>query len=367
MQPITTERLRDSYDAAMRHRNEQTAALAVGQFSSPAAFGEPTGWMLGPFERDDELTFRPSGQWEDPTSVGWTSSSIFNPTLIERDGRLHLFYRASPRKESLASRIGHAVYTPGTGWNDDPGNPVIYPTEDDEVWGCEDPKIYEADGRYVLFYNGIWPLAGAAELQRFPSPGWPLDEVACDIRLAVSDDLVTWEKRGLAVPYDVSRLWAKGAVVATDGHGRAVRFGDDYLMFLSEGCDGILTVGRSTDLVDWRFEPRAYLDISGWGRLHEVACAVVTGSELVLDFFYSDRAGRFAAGQARYRSSDPFTQTELHRGGSLAWGGLIRWQGHWMFAQGWDAPSGVRELYFYRSTPELTTDESSSPRWKETV
>lgn len=363
MQPITTKRLRASYEAAMRHRNEQTAALTVGQFSSADAFGETAEWMLGPFERDDALTFRPNGQWDDPTGIGWSSSSIFNPTLIERDGRLHLFYRASPRKESLASRIGHAVYTPGSGWRDDAANPVIYPTEDDEVWGCEDPKVYEADGRYVLFYNGIWPLAGADELGRYPSPRWSLGEVGCDIRLAVSDDLITWEKQGLAVPYEVSRLWAKGAVVATDDRGRAVRFGEHYLMFLSEGCDGILTVGRSTDLIDWRFEPQPYLDISDSGHLHEVACAVVTGDDLVLDFFYSDHDGRFAAGQARYRASDPFTQLELHRGGSLAWGGLIRWQDRWMFAQGWDAPAGARELYFYRSA----VDDSRSPRSKGTA
>lgn len=47
--------------------------------------------------------------------------------------------------------------------------------------------------------------------------------------------------------------------------------------------------------------------------------------------------------------SDPFNQRELHLGGSLAWGGLIRWDGSWVFAQGWDAPPGERELYLYRS------------------
>lgn len=352
MQPISTARLHASYADALRHRNDQTAALTVAQFSSPLAFGDAPEWMLDPFERDDELTFRPSGQWADPTNVGWTSSSIYNPTLIERDGLLHLFYRASPRKESLASRIGHAVFAPGEGWIEDTANPVVFPTEADEVWGCEDPKVYEADGRYVLFYNGIWPLDGADEVKRYPSPGWPLGEVGCDIRMAVSDDLVTWEKRGIAVPHEVSRLWAKGAVVATDGHGRAARIGGQYLMFLSEGCDGILTVGRSSDLVDWRFEVQPYLDIARLGILHEVACAVVTDQTLVLDFFYSDHVGRFAAAQARYSTAQPFRQLELHRGGSLAWGGLIRWRNSWMFAQGWDASPGERELYFYRSTAE---------------
>jgi Predicted glycosylase len=357
VQQVTTQALRASYEQAMRHENALTDAISTDDFS--AAYPARPGWAIGPFSRDDAFTFRPfgpsdAGQWRDPTGIGWTSSSIFNPTLIEKDGELRLFYRASPHKESLASHIGHAVYRDAVGWVDDPANPIVYPTLDNELLGCEDPKVYSADGRYYLFYNGIWPLAGAAEVEQFPSPGNPLGDVGCDINLAVSDDLVTWQKLGLAVPHEVSRLWAKGAVIAADERGEAVRFGDDYLMFLSEGCNGELTVGRSTDMVHWRFEPVPYLDLSELGRLHEVACAVVTGGDLVLDFFYGDGSsndldGRFAAGQARYDVAAPFTQLDLNRGGSLAWGGLRRWRGAWTFAQGWDAPPGERELYLYRT------------------
>lgn len=347
MHTITTKRLRRSYADALRHENAQTAALSTDQFSYE--YPERPDWAIGPFRRDDSLTFRPTGQWQDPTGIGWTSSSIINATLIEREGRLHLYYRASPVKESLASRIGHAVYTPDTGWVDDVANPVVYPTLDNELLGCEDPKVYYADGRYYLFSNGIWPLEGASELETYPSPGWPMREVGCDINLEVSDDLRHWRRLGLAVPHEVSRLWAKGAVIPTDGRGGAVRFGEDYLMFLSEGCNGHPTIGRSTDMVHWRFETQPYLDISALGHLHEVACAVVVGDDLVLDFFYSDHDGNFAAGQARYDVTDPFTQRDLHLGGSLAWGGLIRWDGSWVYAQGWDAPPGRRELYLYRS------------------
>jgi hypothetical protein len=348
VQHLTTEALRASYADAMCHENALTDAISTDDFS--ARYPTRTGWAIGPFARDDDYTFRPEGQWPDPTGIGWTSSSIFNPSLIEKNGDLHLFYRASPRKESLSSRIGHAVFSPRTGgWADDEANPIVYPTADNELLGCEDPKVYSADGRYYLFYNGIWPLAGAAEVERYPSPGNPLGDVGCDINLAVSDDLVTWQKLGLVVPYEVSRLWAKGAVIPTDEHGEAVRFDGEYLMFLSEGCNGRLTVGRSTDMVHWRFEPQPYLDVSALGSLHEVACAVVTGDDLVLDFFYGDADGRFAAGQARYDVRHPFEQLELNEGGSLAWGGLRRWRGAWTFAQGWDAPAGERELYLYRS------------------
>ena len=61
-----------------------------------------------------------------------------------------------------------------------------------------------------------------------------------------------------------------------------------------------------------------------------------------------DAAGDFAAAQALYALDAPFTQLALHRGGSLAWGGLQKLGGRWSFAQGWDAAPGERELFFYR-------------------
>lgn len=346
MHLLTTDSLRQGLDRALAHSNSATDALSTDQFS--AHWDDRPDWAIGPFRKDEKLTFTLDRQWSDPTGIGWTSSSIFNPSLIERNGRLHLFYRASPRKESLESRIGTAVYTPGEGWSDG-ANPVVYPTLDNELLGVEDPKVYSANGRYYLFYNGIWPLAGTTERAEYPSQGWPLGDVGCDINLAVSDDLVHWEKRGRVVPHEVSHLWAKGAVIPTDGTGEAATVGGDYLMFLSEGCDGRPVIGRSRDLETWEFSEQPYLDVSSLGSLHEVACAVVVNGHLVLDFFYGDHNGEFAAAQALYSLEDPFTQLALHRGGSLAWGGLIRYGDRWTFAQGWDAPAGRRELYLYRS------------------
>lgn len=349
MHTLTTQALRDGYERALHLTNATTDALSTDDFS--AVWPDRPDWAIGPFRKDPEMTFRLTGQWPDPTGIGWTSSSIFNPSMIERDGALHLFYRASPKKESLESRIGSAIWTPESGWVDGE-NPVIYPTLDNELLGTEDPKIYSANGRFFLFYNGIWPLEGTAERAQYPSEGWPLETVGCDINLAVSDDLVHWEKRGRVVPHEVSHLWAKGAVIPTDGTGEAVKIDGSYLMFLSEGCDGKLIVGRSPDLEHWEFAAQPYLDMTGLGSLHEVACAVVDGDDLILDFFYGDATGAFAAAQARYAVSDPFTQLDVHRGGSLAWGGLIRHGGRWTYAQGWDTPLGERELYLYRAEPQ---------------
>jgi hypothetical protein len=350
MEQLSTEGLRASYEAALRHSDPLTDRISTDQFSH--RYPENPGWAVGPFTRDESLTFRPQGQWEDPTRIGWTSSSVFNPSLIVEGDALHMFYRASPRKESTASRIGLATYTAGNGWSDSSANPIVFPTTDDELLSCEDPKVYRTDDGYVLFYNGIWHAAGSAEAEEFPSPGYPITSLGCDIKVATSTDLVHWEKRGLAVPYEISRLWAKGAVIPRDLNGRAIRIGGEYLMYLSEGCGGRSFVGRSQDLVSWSFAEQPYLDLSALGgTLLEVSCAVTdhgdTGS-IVLDFFYRDASGEFAAAQALYDIDAPFTQRALNRGGSLSWGGLVRYDGSILFAQGWDAPSGVREMYLYR-------------------
>jgi len=347
--PLTTDALRENLDAALAHRNDATEHLTQGAFS--AEYAENPDWAVGPFDKVSELAFSPEGQWNDPTGIGWTSSSIYNPSVIEADGVLHLFYRASPTKESLSSRIGLATRASDGTWTDSRANPVVFPSLDLELYGCEDPKVYRAEGRWYLFYNGIYPLTPEAREAFTPDPS---AEVGCEILLAVSDDLEHWTKLGSVVDHAVSHLWAKGAVIPRNGAGEAVRIGGEYLMFLSEGCGGRLHVGRSTDFEHWTFRAEEYLDLTELGgHLHEVACAIVDDERpdvLVLDFFYGDPDGAFAAGQALYDVSSPFVQRELHRGGALSWGGMIRSDGRHLFAQGWDAQAGERRIDFYRET-----------------
>jgi hypothetical protein len=343
---LTTDALRTALAEARALRNDTTARLAQDDFSGSYSAAAP--WVVGPFSRDPTLTLELTGQWTDPTGIGWTSTSIFNPSLIEQQGELVAFYRASPVKESTSSRIGVARRTE-SGWQDSAQNPVIYPTLPNELLGCEDPKVYLADGRYFLFYNGIFRV-DADDRATFPSPGYPVVDVGCDINVAVSNDLETWQKLGPILDHETSRLWAKGAVIPRGPDGSAIRIGGEYLMYLSEGCGGRPLVGRSRDMVSWRFDEQPYLYLGDLGgQLHEVACAATgfDGAKLILDFFYSNADGRFAAGQAMYDTASPFDQLAVNRGGSLAWGGLLQRDRRWLMAQGWDAPPGTRELYFY--------------------
>ncbi len=312
-------------------------------------------WAIGPFQRDPAMTFRKPGSWLDPLGIGWTSGAVWNPTLIERDDRLFMFYRCGPRKESLSSRIGLAIYD-GTAWEDFSGNPVIYPVTSTEVLSCEDPKLYRSNDLYYLFYQGIYPLP--PEARTLVAEELFSQDIGCDIHLAVSRDLVHWERVGSVVPHEISRYWAKAAVIPRNAHGEAVRIGGKFLMFLSEGCGHQQYLGYSRDLVDWDFRPQAFLPTPrDWRQIHEVACAVIDErsrpGQLILDVFYRTAHQQLAAGQVRYDVTDPTRPQESSLGGTLAWGGLMQYQGNWLYAQGWDAPPGEQSLYFYRAPVEM--------------
>lgn len=351
--PADPETLRQVYQEALTFSNPLTSHITTEQFSTN--YPDPRPWMLGPFRRSEKLHFVQPEDWPDPTGIGWRNGFVFNPSILTEGDDLHLFYRASPRKESLSSRIGHAKFNPTTGWVDDPANPVISPTRHIESLSIDDPKVYRRDdGLYVMFYNAIWAWTGSEEAARHPSSTSPMGDVACDVMVAVSHDLSHWHKQGPVVGYDISQGWAKGAVIPRNPAGDAVRIGGEYLMYLSEGCGGHLVVGHSPDLLTWTYEVMAYLDLSALGgALFEVASATtghVDTDDLVLDFFYNTADGELAAGQALYNTSAPFRQLDIARGGPLAWGGLAEYDGSLYFAQGWDAAEGSRELYFYQTT-----------------
>ncbi len=151
---------REAFRQALREIYQRTLAQAPEQDGFQHSihyffdqYVEHPAWSIGPMEQDQSLTFRKTAQWPDPTDTGWQSGFLFNPSLIEKDGKLFLFYRAAPKVETLCSRIGLAVYTPGQGWEDYAGNPVVYPQEEDEIYGVEDPKLYKLDDGYIWHHK----------------------------------------------------------------------------------------------------------------------------------------------------------------------------------------------------------------------
>ncbi|MEU6324104.1 hypothetical protein [Streptomyces sp. NPDC047009] len=68
MIPLSPKELAAAYSDALAFDNPLTAVISTDQFS--ANYSSRPAWVLGPFTKDDSLTFRPTGQWNDPTGIG---------------------------------------------------------------------------------------------------------------------------------------------------------------------------------------------------------------------------------------------------------------------------------------------------------
>ncbi|MDP1725237.1 MAG: pesticidal protein Cry7Aa [Bacteroidota bacterium] len=130
------------------------------------------------------------------TALGFENEGVLNPAVISDGKTIHLFYRAVSKGNY--SSIGYCSLSSPLVIEKRNEVPLIFPQFDYETHGVEDPRIVKIDDLYYLTYTAY-------------------DGVNALGALAVSNDLVNFEKKGLIVPsitYDeFSRLAAsKGAI-----------------------------------------------------------------------------------------------------------------------------------------------------------
>lgn len=189
---------------------------------SPAAPAR-VHFPLGPFVASDENPIlRPQGD-------GWESASVYNPAAVVKDDQVVLLYRA--HADDIVSHVGLATSDDGIHFERRP-EPVLSPSEDYDVHGCEDPRVTEVDGTYYLTYSGY-------------------DGTRALLCLATSTDLVSWTKHGPLFPDFNTFLpqgngldggWSKaGGILPVPVDGR-------YLMYFGEGS---IWWAESRDLLHW--------------------------------------------------------------------------------------------------------------------
>jgi beta-1,2-mannobiose phosphorylase / 1,2-beta-oligomannan phosphorylase len=97
------------------------------------------------------LTPNPENEWE--------HDGAFNGCVVYAEGLYHMVYRAfsSPKKQNgislQVSSIGYAKSQDGINFTDH--RLLISPTEDWEIYGCEDPRITYLDGKFYIFYTAL--------------------------------------------------------------------------------------------------------------------------------------------------------------------------------------------------------------------
>jgi predicted GH43/DUF377 family glycosyl hydrolase len=207
---------------------------------NPADYRLPD-WAIGPFSKyAGNPIFSP-----DP--AGWDrghfGGGVHNGSVLKKDGLLYYVYRGEfplPDEERFEAHraagpdylcdIGVAVSQDGIHFKRVAG-PVMRRPED-WMYSFEDVNCVEHDGRYYMFLNR-WDWVHAN------------DPSICGTYLAVSDDLIHWEHKGLVFPEAV-RIHRNGMVVQ-DPHNRAVRdAGGRFVMYINDRL-----IAYSDDLIHW--------------------------------------------------------------------------------------------------------------------
>jgi predicted GH43/DUF377 family glycosyl hydrolase len=165
-----------------------------------------------------------------PQGEGWESAGTFNPSVVLRDGKIVMLYRAQDKKGT--SRLGYAESLDGIHFTRR-SEPVFSPEEDYEKdGGVEDPRLVQFGDTYYLTYTGY-------------------NKKDAQLCLATSKDLIHWARKGVILPAYKGRWnvgWTKsGAIVPEKIDGKY------WMYFLGTGVDKNDQVGlaTSTDLLHW--------------------------------------------------------------------------------------------------------------------
>ncbi|MDP1817900.1 MAG: hypothetical protein Q8K92_25820 [Leadbetterella sp.] len=142
------------------------------------------------------------------TPIEFENSGVLNPGVIKEGEFVHVFYRAVSFNNY--SSIGYCkLEGPATILKRNK-TPLIVPEFDYESHGVEDPRIVKIDELYYLSYTAY-------------------DGINALGALAVSSDLIHWEKKGIIVPqltYDEFNLLAPQENMLNDN--KYIRYNDQH-------------------------------------------------------------------------------------------------------------------------------------------
>jgi beta-1,2-mannosidase len=173
-----------------------------------------------------------------PEGHTFESAGTFNPTVIKKDGKFVMLYRAQDRNGT--SSIGYGSSDDGIHFTRR-SEPVMVPEAPYEKGGgVEDPRLQKFSDTYYLTYTGYNNVDGAAP-----------DKKDAQLCLATSTDLIHWERRGVILPSFKGKWnvkWTKsGAIVPEKINGQ-------YWMYYlgdAKGKDTQMGVAYSDDLLHW--------------------------------------------------------------------------------------------------------------------
>lgn len=100
----------------------------------------------------------------------WESKAVFNCGTAQKEGFVHMLYRAIGEYKFYISRLGYARSKDGLDFQRMSKKPVLEPSQDYDRWGCEDPRITVLDGKIYVTYVALHKpaLSDGGGIKGFP-------------------------------------------------------------------------------------------------------------------------------------------------------------------------------------------------------
>jgi beta-1,2-mannosidase len=211
-------------------RTTTVSALALIAFAAVAAVP-----VTPPFGKWARLSVDPIVS---PKGDGFESAGTFNPSVVKKDGKFVMLYRAQDRKGTSA--LGYATSDDGIHFTRRPEPVMVSEAPYEKGGGVEDPRLQKIGDTYYLTYTGYNNVDGAAA-----------DKKDAQLCLATSADLVHWQRQGVIMPSFKGKWnvkWTKsGAIVPEKINGKYWM----YYLADAQGKDTQMGVAYSDDLLHW--------------------------------------------------------------------------------------------------------------------
>lgn len=204
------------------------AVLAGGTAIAAASYSPPFDKWVG---RSPNPIVSPQGN-------GFESAGTFNPSVVMKDGKFVMLYRAQDRKGT--SSLGYATSEDGVHFVRRPEPVMVSETPYEKGGGVEDPRLVTFGDTYYLTYTGYNNVDGVGA-----------DKKDAQLCLATSKDLIHWQRQGIVFPAYKGRWnvkWTKsGAIVPEKVNGKY------WMYFLGDARDKDTQMGvaYSEDLLHW--------------------------------------------------------------------------------------------------------------------
>jgi len=188
----------------------------------------------------------PFGKWTrlspdpivSPRGEGFESAGTFNPSVVKKDGKYVMLYRAQDHHGT--SSLGFATSDDGIHFDRRPEPVMVAEAPYERGGGVEDPRLQKIDDTYYLTYTGYNNVDGVAA-----------DKKDAQLCLATSPDLIHWKRQGIIIPGYKGKWnvkWTKsGAIVPEKINGK-------YWMYYlgdAQAKDSQMGAAYSEDLLHW--------------------------------------------------------------------------------------------------------------------